>query len=89
MIQGDPERLKQIVSVLVSNAIKYSGPCEKIEILCKVYEEYRKRYLKVKVKDHGIGIPNHMKDKIFTIFGHHPSFKKMHSYGSGLNLHIC
>ena len=89
MIQSDPDRLNQILSVLVQNSIKHSERGGSVQILCKVFEEYRKRFLRIKVKDHGSGIPSHMREKIFTVFGTDPHHQGSFTHGSGLNLHIC
>ncbi|MCF8345562.1 MAG: response regulator [Bacteroidales bacterium] len=62
---GDPFRLRQVISNLVNNAIKYTVK-GKIEIGVEVMEEHKGNIqLLFWIEDTGIGIP---KDKIGTIF---------------------
>lgn len=57
----DPEKIERIILNLLSNAIKYNKNNNDIEVYIDVNEEYVKIY----VKDHGIGI---QKDKLENIF---------------------
>ena len=60
-LYGDIHRIRQVISNLVSNAIKFTPPKKKVEI----YIKYDNDKLYVEVKDEGIGIE---KDKLKTIF---------------------
>ena len=60
-LNGDPLRIKQVVSNLLSNAIKFTPNNKNIDIKIAYNEEL----LKIVVKDNGIGIA---KDKLETIF---------------------
>lgn len=81
-LQSDPQILKQVLTNLCSNAIKYSG--EGSEILIKIYEAGDK--VVVSVKDSGIGIPESDQKHLFKKFfrGHNSS----HIQGTGLGLNI-
>lgn len=61
----DPNRLGQIVSNLISNAVKY-GEGKPIEV--EVTLDKSTRRAKLIVKDHGMGIAPEMQDKIFERF---------------------
>ena len=64
-VKGDPTRLRQIVSNLVSNAIKFT---EKGEIVIRAHTEQIADddvYLHCSVSDSGIGIPE---DKVIALF---------------------
>jgi len=60
-LYSDVHRIKQVISNLISNAIKFTPENKKIEVIVK----YENNKLYVEVKDEGIGIP---KDKLSTIF---------------------
>ena len=63
-VRGDPQRLSQVLSNLLSNAIKYSPEGGDVE----VYGEGDGNTIRVRVRDHGIGIPGEQQAHIFTKF---------------------
>jgi len=63
-IRGDREKLLRVLSNLVVNAIKFS----KLKSTVKVKIQTKSGKLELSVRDHGIGIPDHLKDKIFDPF---------------------
>ncbi len=63
-ITGDYERMKQILSILIDNAITYSPANKPIFIEGSIW----KNYLKLKVIDHGLGISDEEKAKVFERF---------------------
>lgn len=60
----DKERIYQLLSILVDNAICYTNNDGKINISV----EYNKKYVILKVIDNGIGISNENKEHIFERF---------------------
>ncbi len=65
-LTGDDDRLKQILTNLVSNAIKFTSIGGNISLrVSMVKKENETAYIQFSVKDTGIGIP---KEKIKTIF---------------------
>lgn len=86
---SDPLRIRQIISNLISNAIKYSGS-EKIDIVVsgdhlKNKQQYQ---LSIEVIDYGIGIEeNHLKH-IFSSFYQVEQDRSRASSGVGLGLAI-
>jgi len=80
----DPEGLKQVLSNLISNAIKYSDNRRKIEI--RLYENEDKAF--IEVKDHGIGIPENKLKSIFEKFYRVNSKKNENISGTGLGLTV-
>ena len=64
IINGDRERLYQVLSNFISNAIKYSPETDKIIIKTKVTGNT----LKISVRDFGIGIPENNLQYIFDRF---------------------
>jgi signal transduction histidine kinase len=63
-VRGDPGRLTQVLSNLLSNAIKYSPDGGEVELT----GEGRGDTIRVRVRDHGIGIPPEQQPRIFTKF---------------------
>lgn len=86
---GDSLRLGQIITNLVSNAVKFT---EHGEIEIDIKEEDRKENqicLKFLVRDTGIGIlPNHL-EKLFDAFTQSDSSTTRQYGGTGLGLSIC
>jgi PAS domain S-box-containing protein len=84
MVQGDPVRLAQAVSNLLTNAAKYSKTPTPIELLLRVEDGYAV----LTVKDHGIGIPADMLTRVFDLFvqGEHSIARTQGGLGIGLTL---
>jgi signal transduction histidine kinase len=61
---GDESQLRQVVSNLISNAIKYSPDATSVEIFLSQVSTF----IKVSVTDHGLGISLNDKKKIFERF---------------------
>lgn len=80
----DPEGLKQVLSNLITNAIKYSDTEKKIEI--RLYKKTDKAY--IEVADHGIGIPEDKLPHIFEKFYRVNSSKNENISGTGLGLTV-
>ena len=65
MLQGDPGRLRQILTNLIGNAIKFTHQGEVVIHVSLDREDDRQAWIRFAVKDTGIGIP---KDKIAMLF---------------------
>ncbi|MGA2228313.1 MAG: response regulator [Syntrophobacteraceae bacterium] len=89
IVEGDPMRLKQILSNLVSNAIKFT---EKGEVLVKVsLSETRDQHtvIEFEIKDTGIGISEEARLNIFNAFSQADGSMSRKYGGTGLGLTIC
>jgi two-component system, sensor histidine kinase and response regulator len=84
---GDPTRLRQIVTNLVNNAIKFT---EHGEVLLEVHRaQDEPPQLHFEVKDSGIGIPREKHDLVFEAFSQaDPSTTRKYG-GAGLGLGIA
>ena len=88
-LQGDPGRLRQILSNLVNNALKFTARGEVVVRLNIVEQTPVIATLRFEVSDTGIGIP---KDKMGVLFSRFtqvdPSITRQYG-GTGLGLAIC
>ena len=88
-LNGDPLRLKQILSNLISNAVKFTDKGEifiRIESLEKTGEKVK---LYFSVKDTGIGISKDSLSRLFQSFTQADSSTTRKFGGTGLGLAIC
>ncbi|MDP9955905.1 PAS domain S-box-containing protein [Epilithonimonas hungarica] len=84
-ITGDRNRISQVMTNLISNAIKYSPDSDKIQITTKLTEEGCAHFA---VKDYGIGIPEDKKEKVFEQYYRVSGSKEYTFPGLGLGLYI-
>lgn len=86
-IKADKTRLSQILTNLVSNAIKFT---EKGEVTIRLRpEKDKKNMLLFNVEDTGIGIAEKDKEKLFQSFSQLDTSSTRKYGGSGLGLTIC
>jgi len=81
---GDKFALTSVVTNLIENAIKYSKPCEVVEV--KLFAKDGRIHFKV--ADHGIGIADAEKTRIFDRFYRVGSEDTRNTKGTGLGLYI-
>jgi len=86
---GDSLRLKQIITNLISNAIKFTPDGGSVKVKIDV-EENNNQYCRISfsVKDNGIGIPAEKLDKLFLSFSQLDSAVAVKYGGTGLGLAI-
>jgi two-component system sensor histidine kinase/response regulator len=88
-VVGDPGRLRQILTNLIGNSIKFT---ERGEILVTVEEESNEgdsTVLVISVKDTGIGIPADKQESVFESFSQADNSTTRKYGGTGLGLAIC
>jgi PAS domain S-box-containing protein len=78
--QADPEKLRQVLDQLISNAIKYSPGGGTVTVSAAA----RPDGVEVAVADEGVGIPPSERDRIFSKF-----YKAGSGKGTGLGLFIA
>lgn len=89
MVKGDPGRLRQIVTNLVSNAIKFTDEGE-VVIRGELQEVSSDKFnLVCSVTDTGIGIPQDKINSLFERFTQVDASTTRHYGGTGLGLAIC
>ena len=82
----DAERIKDVLSNLISNAIKYNQDKGSIQICCDIEFIGQEPFLLLEVKDTGIGIAEQDLQQIFTPY--HRIQNTTNQIGSGLGLAI-
>lgn len=88
-LTGDAGRLRQIISNLVSNAIKFT-PNGRVSLqIMKESEDEHSAIIRFVIKDTGIGIAAHKLEHIFEPFTQGDSSTTRIHGGSGLGLAIC
>jgi signal transduction histidine kinase len=83
-VRADPEKLRQILVNLASNAVKFTDPGGTVEISCAAVEGH----VRIQVRDSGIGIPADRLHAIFDPFVQVRSDLTRPQGGTGLGLAI-
>jgi PAS domain S-box-containing protein len=84
-VKADRKRLLQVMTNLLSNAAKFSPPGEPVEV---TMEDHGAK-VRVGVHDHGPGIPEGFRSRIFARFAQADSSMTRQKGGTGLGLAIC
>ncbi len=99
-VWGDRIRLQQIITNLLSNAMRYSAPGTSIEITARLVtgqdanasrsrKEAAPDMVEIMVRDHGFGIPPDMIPLLFQKFVRLPRDLGSTTIGNGLGLFAC
>lgn len=81
----DVMRISQVVTNLVTNAVRYSEPNTTITVMT---ERLSDEFIKVRVTDEGVGIPPEARNRVFEAF-QQLDREKGGTQGAGLGLAIC
>lgn len=84
-VQADELRLQQVFANLISNAVKFSPAGASVELSARREGEY----IRFGVRDHGSGIPEHFRERIFQRFSQADSSDERAKGGTGLGLNIA
>jgi PAS domain S-box-containing protein len=84
-LAADPDKVRQVLTNLLENAVKYSPDGGEIEVRM----EPRDRHLRVAVRDEGLGIPLAEQSRIFEKFYRLDPNLTRGVGGTGLGLYIC
>jgi len=85
LVDGDSDRIVQVVANLLSNAIKYSPQGGEIVVRSRAVDGN----VEVSVRDHGQGIPSEFLRKIFGRYERYEASGKNQVVGTGLGLAIA
>jgi signal transduction histidine kinase len=84
LIYADHAQLGSVLFYLIENAARHSPDHSTIVVDMHVIVEDTTEKLRIQVIDHGIEIPEHEREKVFTAF-----HMQEQNYGNGLSLTIC
>ncbi|REK77688.1 sensor histidine kinase [Paenibacillus paeoniae] len=85
MVNGDEERLQQLIMIVLDNAIKYTPSSGSVHLSCKVSSGY----ISLTVKDNGIGVAAADLPYIFDRFYRGDKGRSRSEGGAGLGLSIA
>lgn len=90
IFECDYQKMHQLFSNLITNAIKYNNINGKINIWCSMIKDNKdnKKYINIRVKDTGIGISSSNKKRIFERFYRVEKGRSKSLGGTGLGLSI-
>lgn len=88
LLIGDPGRLRQILTNLLGNAIKFTPEGEVALMVSLDYESDAKVGLQFEIKDTGIGVPREKQESIFQAFQQGDISATRSHGGTGLGLAI-
>jgi len=93
-VRADRDRLRDILTNILDNAVKYSNEGDQVEIKIekkidtKKLKEDKKEMVSISIVDHGPGIPKEKQGAIFERFERVRTDKAVREKGLGLGLHI-
>jgi PAS domain S-box-containing protein len=85
MVSIDSLRLQQVLSNLISNAVKFSTPEGRVDITARLLDDQ----VEVAVRDYGLGIADEFRSRIFQKFAQADGSDTRTRGGTGLGLSIC
>jgi two-component system sensor histidine kinase/response regulator len=88
-VRGDPVRIRQIMTNLVSNAIKFTADGEVVVRLSLLEENAAQARFRFEVQDSGIGIEQQAQERVFSAFIQADRSTTRQYGGSGLGLAIA
>ncbi|MGD2082506.1 MAG: response regulator [Chromatiales bacterium] len=88
-VRGDPIRIRQILTNLVGNAIKFTERGGVLVEVSKVKSGRKEVELQFAVKDTGVGMSKQTAEKLFSFFTQADASTTRRHGGTGLGLAIC
>ncbi|HEX3584226.1 MAG TPA: ATP-binding protein, partial [Thermoanaerobaculia bacterium] len=85
IVTADPDRMRQVIDNLLSNALKYSPEATDIDVTVSVDDDQ----IATCVSDHGIGIPKDEIPQLFERFHRARNVSSRYYGGLGLGLYIA
>ncbi|MDD5083731.1 MAG: ATP-binding protein [Candidatus Moranbacteria bacterium] len=86
LLRVDKQKLQEVFSNLIDNAIKYT---KKGSVIVTVEQNPENDKMRITVKDSGIGIPATEIPYLFTKFSRGKDIDRLHANGTGLGLYVA
>ncbi len=86
MVRADKDKIKQVISNLIDNSVKYT-PSGSINI--SLDKDINRRKILISIKDTGVGISPDVMPKLFSKFVRADNANKQNIFGTGLGLYIA
>lgn len=84
-VWGDPDRLRQLLSNLLENSLRYTDAPGRVELRC----QDTGTHWRIRLDDSAPAVPGEMNDKLFDRFFRIESSRSKKLGGAGLGLSIC
>lgn len=85
VVNCDEELIRRVLANFISNAQKYNPDSEALEVSVIPKGET----VRIEIRDHGPGVPESLRDKIFEKFAQVEEAHERKGYSSGLGLTFC
>ena len=88
LVRGDQARLRQVLTNLISNAIKFTAEGEVVATVSAIERDGADAIVRFEVRDTGIGLDPNRPDQLFESFSQADASTTRHYGGTGLGLAI-
>lgn len=90
LLRGDVERIQQVMTYLIENAMRYTKRGGRVWVLVEELSQSQDQAsLFFKVQDNGVGMSKEEKEKLFLSFDQGDSETNRRKSGTGLELSVC
>ena len=87
--KGDPEKLRQIITNVLSNAVKFTHTGGITLQANRFHRDAAPTILRLRISDTGVGIPADRQDRVFEAFSQTDATISRQYGGTGMGLAIC
>ncbi len=88
-VSADEDKIRQVLGNLLGNALKYAPENSEVRVSTREFkDDSGEDFVRITVEDHGSGIPEESREKIFERFYRVDQSRSRHSGGRGLGLAI-
>lgn len=88
-LRGDGERLRQLASIYLKNALQFTSEGGIVAHVCTIPDAGGRSKLRVEVRDTGVGVPVSARDALFDAMSAEKMDRNIREAGTGLGLHLA
>jgi GAF domain-containing protein len=88
-VLADEQMISQVIANLMTNALNYTPSGGSVTLITRKVEKESQSWVTLAVRDTGLGIPEHEREKVFERFFRGETSRKLGTPGTGLGLSIC